>query len=97
MQVALGDGLGVKVGLGKGVSVTGESVVVLVDEDRPEGQFIGIHDQFAQSPIEFVTPDTDPEQYSHFHFTSGSTGKPKAVQHCHAAIIDHMRSFEAVM
>ena len=71
--------------------------VLLVDEDRPEGQFVGIRDQFAQSTTEFVTPDTDPGQYSHFHFTSGSTGKPKAVQHCHAAIIDHLRSFEAVM
>jgi len=71
--------------------------VLLVDESQSDGQFIGIRDQFAQSPTEFVTPPTEPEQYSHFHFTSGSTGKPKAVQHCHGAIVDHLRSFEAVM
>ena len=71
--------------------------VLLVDESQSDGQFIGIRDQFAQSPTEFVTPPTEPEQCSHFHFTSGSTGKPKAVQHCHGAIVDHLRSFEAVM
>ena len=71
--------------------------VLLVDESQSDGQFIGIRDQFEQASPVFVTPSTDPEQYSHFHFTSGSTGKPKAVQHCHAAIIDHLRSFEAVM
>lgn len=71
--------------------------VLLVDESQSDGQFIGIRDQFEQSPVEFVTPETDPEQYSHFHFTSGSTGKPKAVQHCHGSIVDHLRSFEAVM
>ena len=71
--------------------------VLLVDESQSDGQFIGIRDQFEQASKVFVTPATDPEQYSHFHFTSGSTGKPKAVQHCHAAIIDHLRSFEAVM
>lgn len=71
--------------------------VLLVDEDQSDGQFIGIREQFKQPSVEFVTPETDPEQYSHFHFTSGSTGKPKAVQHCHASIIDHLRSFEEVM
>ena len=71
--------------------------VLLVDEDRSDGQFVGICEQFKQASVEFVTPETDPEQYSHFHFTSGSTGKPKAVQHCHASIIDHLRSFEEVM
>ena len=71
--------------------------VLLVDESQSDGQFIGIRDQFEQASSKFVTPATDPGQYSHFHFTSGSTGKPKAVQHCHAAIIDHLRSFEAVM
>ena len=71
--------------------------VLLVDEDRSDGQFVGIREQFKQASVEFVTPETDPEQYSHFHFTSGSTGKPKAVQHCHASIIDHLRSFEEVM
>lgn len=71
--------------------------VLLVDDDLADGQFIGIRDQFKKSPTAFATPITDPEQYSHFHFTSGSTGKPKAVQHCHGAIIDHIRSFEAVM
>ncbi len=71
--------------------------VLLVDENRSDGQFIGIRDLFNQTSIEFATPATDPEQYSHFHFTSGSTGKPKAVQHCHEAIIDHLRSLEAVM
>ena len=71
--------------------------VLLIDENQTEGQFVGIHDQFNHSSTQFSTPATDPEQYSHFHFTSGSTGKPKAVQHCHAAIIDQMRSFKAVM
>jgi len=71
--------------------------VLLVDEEQSDGQFIGIREQFRQASAEFVTPDTNAEQYSHFHFTSGSTGKPKAVQHCHGAIIDHLRSFEAVM
>ena len=71
--------------------------VLLVDESQSDGRFLGIRDQFAQASTSFVTPATDPEQYSHFHFTSGSTGKPKAVQHCHAAIIDHLRSFEEVM
>lgn len=71
--------------------------VLLVDEDRSDGQIVGICEQFKQASVEFVTPETDPEQYSHFHFTSGSTGKPKAVQHCHASIIDHLRSFEEVM
>ena len=71
--------------------------VLLVDEDRSDGQIVGIREQFKQASVEFVTPETDPEQYSHFHFTSGSTGKPKAVQHCHASIIDHLRSFEEVM
>ena len=71
--------------------------VLLVDENRSDGQFIGIRDLFNQTSTEFATPATNPSQYSHFHFTSGSTGKPKAVQHCHEAIIDHLRSFEAVM
>jgi len=71
--------------------------VLLVDENQTERQFVGIHDQLNHSSTQFCTPATDPEQYSHFHFTSGSTGKPKAVQHCHAGIIDHLRSFEAVM
>lgn len=71
--------------------------VLLVDENQSDGQFIGIQDSLSQSSTRFTTPTTDPEQYSHFHFTSGSTGKPKAVQHCHAAIIDHLRSFETVM
>ena len=71
--------------------------VFLVDETATEGQFIGVRGQFDLSSPSFLTSPTDPEQYSHFHFTSGSTGKPKAVQHCHAAIIDHLRSFEAVM
>lgn len=71
--------------------------VLLVDEYQSEAQFIGVQDLFAQSSTEFTTPTTNHGQYSHFHFTSGSTGKPKAVQHCHEAIIDHLRSFEAVM
>jgi len=71
--------------------------VLLVDEDQSDGQFVGIREQFKRASAEFVTPETDPEQYSHFHFTSGSTGKPKAVQHCHASIIDHLRSFDEVM
>jgi acetyl-CoA synthetase len=71
--------------------------VLLVDENQSDGQFIGIQNSLSQSSTRFTTPTTDPEQYSHFHFTSGSTGKPKAVQHCHAAIIDHLRSFETVM
>ena len=71
--------------------------VLVVDENQSEGQFIGVQNSFSKSSTEFTTPATDPEQYSHFHFTSGSTGKPKAVQHCHDAIIDHLRSFEAVM
>lgn len=71
--------------------------VLLVDENRSDDQFIGIRDLFNQTSTEFDTPATDPEQYSHFHFTSGSTGKPKAVQYCHEAVIDHLRSFEAVM
>lgn len=71
--------------------------VLLVDEKKSEAQFIGIQDLFTQSSTEFTTLDTDPNQFSHFHFTSGSTGKPKAVQHCHKAIIDHLRSFETVM
>jgi len=71
--------------------------VLLVDENKPDAQFIGVRDRFAQSSTDFTTPATDPGQYSHFHFTSGSTGRPKAVQHCHGAIIDHLRSFEVVM
>lgn len=71
--------------------------VLVVDENQSEGRFIGVQNSFSKSSTEFTTPATEPEQYSHFHFTSGSTGKPKAVQHCHAAIIDHLRSFDAVM
>lgn len=71
--------------------------VFLVDETATEGQFIGVRGQFDLSSPSFLTSPTDPEQYSHFHFTSGSTGKPKAVQHSHAAIVDHLRSFQAVM
>ncbi len=71
--------------------------ILLVDQSRAEGRFVGIQQGFETASADFSTPDTNPEQYSHFHFTSGSTGKPKAVQHCHGAIIDHLRSFEAVM
>lgn len=74
-----------------------EFQVLIVDNNETDGLFFGVCDGFSNASPNILTPITDYEQFSHFHFTSGSTGKPKVVQHCHGAIIDHLRSFDIVM
>jgi acetyl-CoA synthetase len=44
-------------------------------------------DVVAGQSDEFVTLNTDPEDYSVMHYTSGTTGKPKGAAHVHNAII----------
>ncbi len=51
----------------------------------------------AQTPAEFDTVPTDPEDMALLHFTSGTTGKPKGAIHVHQAIIAHYATGKLVL
>jgi acetyl-CoA synthetase len=51
----------------------------------------------SESPADFATVRTRPDDYALLHFTSGTTGQPKGVLHAHAAVAAHVATARWVL
>jgi len=64
--------------------------VILSDATEPvSDKILSYSKLMEQADIEFIMPETSPEDLALLHFTSGTTGMPKGALHIHKAVLTH--------
>ena len=64
--------------------------VILSDATDPiSDKILSYSKLMEQADIEFIIPETSPEDIALLHFTSGTTGMPKGALHVHKAVLTH--------
>ena len=64
--------------------------VILSDATDPvSDKILSYSKLMEQADIEFIIPETSPEDLALLHFTSGTTGMPKGALHVHKAVLTH--------